>query len=398
MARRLQKCLRDRYVVATLSVMASAVLTLAIQPFFNGKAPLFFFTIAVILSASYGGLVTGLLATALSGFTVRWLFGEPVLMMAQYGLTVFTLVGVVASVFIERLHRMNVRLAQSNVEVEASKQKISEQADTLRRLNAKLSKQTQGLLKANDELQRFAYALAHDLNTPLRGIHTLTELLLHRNAGKLDDRSRECAALIVDKARGMESMIQGLLDYASAVDKPDERAATDANRIVVRAVQDLDSAIAATHARITWDALPCVYATEALLVRVFTNLIGNAVKYCPKDRNPEVHISATQQNGDGVFCVRDNGIGLDMKYADDIFGMFSRLHPAGEFEGSGIGLALCRMVIHRHGGRIWVESEPGSGCRFFFTLPCTVEGRPETSHIRSGTEGSTPPAVRATEA
>jgi light-regulated signal transduction histidine kinase (bacteriophytochrome) len=167
----------------------------------------------------------------------------------------------------------------------------------------------------------------------------------------------------------MQSMIRGLLDYAAAVDNPDERVVTDVNRIVARAVQDLDSAIEATNTRVTWAALPAIYATEALLVRVFANLIGNAIKCRLKGGNPEVHISAAEQKGEWVFCVRDSGIGLDMKYAEDIFGMFKRLHPAGEFEGSGIGLALCKMVIQRHGGRIWVESEVGKGCRFLFTLP-----------------------------
>ena len=366
----------NRYVASALGVAAAAVLTFATRPLFGGKVPLFVFTIAVILSASYGGLPAGLLATALSGCVVLSLFQENVLVMAHSSLALFALVGVVASVFIERLHRMNAALARSKVEVEAAKERISEHTEALRCVNEKLLERTEALFKTNEELQCFAYALAHDLHAPLRGISALTELLVHRNAEKLDDSSQECAALIVNKVRQMQSMIHGLLDYAAAVDKPDERVATDVSGIVARAIQELDSAIEATNARITWDALPAVYATDVLLVRVFSNLIGNAIKYCPRGRNPEVHISAAEQSGDWVFCVHDNGIGLDMKYAEDIFGMFRRLHTAGEFEGNGIGLAVCKMVIQRHGGRIWVESEVGKGCRFLFTLPMTVEIRP----------------------
>lgn len=381
MGRGLQGLILNRYLISTLSIVVAAMLTFAIRPAFDGKAPLFFFVIAVILSATYGGLITGLIATAVSSCIILCVFQEDVLVMAQSSLALFALIGVVASVFIDRLHRMNTTLARSNAENEVAKQKISEQADTLRRVNEKLSDQTDALFKANGELQRFAYALAHDLHTPLRGVSALTELLLQRNAAKLDDNSKECAALIVNKIRGMESMIQGLLNYAAAVDKPDARVATDVNRIVACAVQHLDSVIEATGARVTWDALPIAYTNEALLGRVFLNLIGNAIKYCPTSRTPEVHISAAERNGFCVFCVRDNGNGLDMKYAEEIFGMFKRLHTSGKFEGSGIGLALCKMVVQRHGGHIWVESEVGKGCRFLFTLPTTLEAQPELQTI-----------------
>jgi signal transduction histidine kinase len=397
MVRRLQRSNLKHYLVSALGVAVAAVLTLAIRPFFGGKAPLFFFTIVVILSASYGGLGTGLLATALSIGIVVSVFREHVLVMAHSSLALFALIGVVASVFIERLHRVNAALARSKIEAEDAKEKMSEHAEALRRVNEKLSERTEALFKTNEELQRFAYALAHDLHTPLRGISTLTDLLVRRNTEKLDESSKECAALIVAKIRGMQSLIQGLLDYAAAVDKPDERVAMNLNQVVARAIQDVDSAIEATNARITWDALPVVYASESLLVRVFSNLIGNGVKYCPKGRTPEIHISAAEQKNDWVFCVRDNGIGLEIKYAEDIFGIFKRLHSSGEFEGSGIGLALCKMVIQRYGGRIWVESEVGKGSRFLFTLPKATEGAEQFADERTAGEGPSPSGMRAAQ-
>ena len=135
-----------------------------------------------------------------------------------------------------------------------------------------------------------------------------------------------------------------------------------------RVLQNLRYAIETSGAVIELDPLPAVPVKEDLLVRVFSNLIANAIKYRSASR-PQIHISATEQGNNWLFCVTDNGIGLEMKYADDIFGMFKRLHGSEQYEGHGIGLALCKAVIERHGGRIWVESEPGKGSKFLFTLP-----------------------------
>jgi light-regulated signal transduction histidine kinase (bacteriophytochrome) len=197
-------------------------------------------------------------------------------------------------------------------------------------------------------------------------------LLVQRNAEKLDDSSKECAGMIVNRVQRMQSMIKGLLDYAAAVEKPEERAVVDCNELVTRALQDLDSSVKDCGAQITVDSLPSVPATESHLVQVFSNLIGNGIKYRPSIRIPQIHISAIEKESEWVFCVTDNGIGLDMKYAKDIFGMFKRLHNEDEYEGSGIGLALSKIVIERHGGRIWVESELGKGSRFLFTLPKAI--------------------------
>ena len=346
-----------RYSVSVLSVAAAGILTTAIEPLFQGKAPLFFFTVAAVISAAYGGVGPGLVATGLSVVIVVSFFRAEVLVLAvaHSSLILFAALGVGISLIMGHLHKTNAALVRAKERLEVA--------------NERLSERTEALSQANEELQRFAYALAHDLSTPLRGISALTELLVQRNAAKLDKSSRECAGMIVNKVQRTLSMIRGLLDYAAAGEKAEERALVDCTEVVDRAMDDLDSAIKECGAQITIAPLPSVLATDSQLVQVFTNLISNAIKYRLRVRRPQIHISASERNDEWVFCVSDNGIGLEMKYADEIFGMFRRLHGGDQFEGSGIGLALCKMIVQRHGGRIWVESEIGNGSRFFFTLP-----------------------------
>jgi signal transduction histidine kinase len=339
------------------SIAAASLLTIAIEPLFGGKAPLFFFIVAVVLSAAYGGLAAGLLATAF-GVGVAFLGFTPevlVVAIAHSGLVVFAGLGIGLSIIVGYLKRTNAELRSAKGHLETSNQKLAERSEALS--------------QANEELQRFAYALAHDLNAPLRGIAVLTDLFVQRNSDKIDESSRECAAMITGRVQRMQSMIKGLLDYAAVAEKPEDRGLVDCDLLVQRVIQDLDAVIAESGAQITVGNLPMVRATESHLDQVFANLISNAIKYRPSVRTPQVHISVAERGTDWLFCVRDNGIGLDMKFANDIFGMFKRLHADNQYGGSGIGLALCKIVIERHGGNIWVESELGKGSRFFFTFP-----------------------------
>jgi light-regulated signal transduction histidine kinase (bacteriophytochrome) len=346
-----------RYTVSFLSVFAASLLTVAVQPLFGGKAPLFFFTVAVIVSAVVGGLGPGLAATGLGVAVVILSFQPQILVLsaAHSSVVLFGLLGVGISGALGYLRRVNAALVMAKASLETA--------------NEKLAERTQSLSQSNEELQRFAYALAHDLNTPLRGISALTTLLLERNAQNLDESSQECARMIVGRVERLQAMIKGLLDYAAAVEKPEERVVLDCTALVGRAILDLDDTVRESGAQIVIDPLPSVRATESHLTQVFSNLISNAMKYRPIVRHPQIHISAHLKGDDWAFCVSDNGIGLDMKFAEDIFGMFRRLHGEDQYEGTGIGLALCKIIVERHGGRIWVESEVGKGSRFFFTIP-----------------------------
>ena len=360
-----------RYSTAILSVLAAAALTFAVEQVFHGKAPLFFFVLAAIVSAAYGGIGPGLCATG-AGAGVILLFFHPevfVLELARSGVIIFAVLGVGTSLIFGRLQKRNADLGDAKRRLET--------------VNEKLAERSHALSQTNEELQRFAYALAHDLNAPLRGIAALTELLVERNFEALDESSKECAEMIVKNVRRMQSMIKGLLDYASAVEKPEERAPVDCNALVAMARQDLAAAIQECDAQIAVGPLPSVPATQSHLQQVFSNLISNAIKYRPAFRKPQIHVTASERAGEWLFCVSDNGIGVDMKYAQDIFGMFRRLHEADQYEGSGIGLALCKIVIERHGGRIWVESEAGKGSRFFFTLPKGAGAHPPSSYPAS---------------
>ena len=350
-----------RYSTSTLFVVVAAVLTVAIEPLFQGKAPLFFFTVATVISAATGGVGPGLFATGLSVAFIFSSFKPEVLVLAvaHSSLMLFTILGVGISLILGYLQKTNAALTQAK--------------ERLAIANQNLSQRTEALSQANEELQRFAYALAHDLNSPLRGISALTELLVERNAERLDQSSKECAGMIVSKVQRMQSLIKGLLDYADATEKPATTSSVDCNAVFEQVKQVLDSEIKQCGAQITVARLPAVLATESQLVQVFSNLVSNAIKYRPSIRQPRIQISATERGREWVFCVSDNGIGLDMKYADEIFGMFNRLHGENQYKGSGIGLALCKTVVQRHGGQIWVESEVGKGCRFFFTLPKEIE-------------------------
>lgn len=356
------------YLVCFLFVLVAALLTIGVRPFFSGRAPLVFFAIGVTLVAAYGGTFEALVATGLSIGIIFALFRDHVfaLVMAESALTLFAVLGVAIALVVGKLRQLNARLIDTRDQLESANRE-------LKLANEKLAQQSDVLWHSNEELQRFAYALAHDLHNPLRSIGALTDLLVDRNSGKLDESSKECARMITGGVQRMESMIRSLLDYAAAVGGGDDsEAVTDGNSVVDRVLEDLRYAIETSGTMVTVERLPTVSVNEAHLVQVFSNLIGNAIKYRSALR-PEIHISAREQGAHWLFTVKDNGIGLDMQYATDIFGMFKRLHSSNGYEGTGVGLALCKVIIQRNGGHIWVESEPGKGSSFFFTLPKTAE-------------------------
>ena len=345
-----------RYGMSALLAGAAALLTLAIQPLLGGKATLIFFAIAVAMSAAYGGLWPGLLTTLLSMIAVGLLFQNSnyLLAQSQSSLVLFAVLGLTISAIIHLLHRANANVVTARTALE--------------RANKQLSERTEALSRSNEELRQFAYALSHDLQAPLRNIGTLTALLVRRNNEILDKDSKEYADLIVTGVQRMESMIKGLLDYTTAAVDIQDRSVANSNTIFEKALHNLRYLIDTEGAVITCDELPIVQANDDRLAQVFSNLITNAIKY-HGNRKPKIHVSATDNGTEWIFKVADNGIGIDMKHADEIFVLFKRLPGSQERDGSGIGLAVCKTVIERFGGQIWVESEPGKGSTFFFTIP-----------------------------
>jgi two-component system CheB/CheR fusion protein len=242
-------------------------------------------------------------------------------------------------------------------------------------LELDLSARTAQLLRSNERLSRFAYAVSHDLQEPLRMIGSYTQLLARRNTGRLDSDSDQFVRFVLAGVDRMRKLIQDLLEYSRTGNEPlGTTVATDASLILNLALQQLQLRIEETGAKITFDNLPSVIANQDLLMRVFQNLVGNAIKY--SDKQPaEVHVSSERVATEWVFSVRDNGIGIDPQHHDCIFEPFQRLRRRAEYAGTGVGLAICKQIIERHGGRMWVESDEGKGSTFYFTIPDSNSGQ-----------------------
>ena len=237
-----------------------------------------------------------------------------------------------------------------------------------KRIEEELGRQTQELHRSNKELEQFAYVASHDLREPIRKVSSFTQLLAQRYQGRLDASADKFIGYIVDGASRMEKLIDDLLTYSRVGRRDILMEETDLSTIMSRVVIDLEKAIKETHAQVTFDPLPTVMANPTQMGQLLQNLVANAIKFHGA-APPQVHLSAQPQGNEWRLTVRDNGIGIEPQYAERIFVMFQRLHSRQEYPGTGIGLAVCKKIVERHGGRIWVESELGKGAAFHFTLP-----------------------------
>ena len=247
----------------------------------------------------------------------------------------------------------------SGIVADITDRKLAEQA---------LIASTEELSRSNTELEQFAYVASHDLREPLRMVTSYTQLLKKRYAGQLDSDADDFIGFAVDGAARMESLIQDLLEYSRVGSRGSEFSETDLEQTLMRSLKNLEVAVEEAAAEVTHDPMPSAVCDGSQVGLVFQNLIANSLKFRGED-HPKVHVGARLDDGEWVFSVSDNGLGIGPEYFERIFVIFQRLLPRDVYEGSGMGLAICRRIVERHGGRIWVESEPGSGATFYFTIP-----------------------------
>ncbi|MDH3298798.1 MAG: PAS domain S-box protein [Gemmatimonadota bacterium] len=224
------------------------------------------------------------------------------------------------------------------------------------------------LKRSNQELEHFARVASHDLQEPLRMVAGYTQLLATRYGGQLDETAREYMRYAVDGTARMQELIQGLLTYSRVQLEAGEPESVDLEEVVEWARANLQTAITESGATLTVGRLPTVDGERLQFGQLFQNLIGNALKF-RGEKPPHIEISATRQDGEWLFAVSDNGIGIAEEFREHVFEMFNRLHTVDEYEGTGIGLSVCRRIVERHEGRMWLESVPGEGTTFYFTLP-----------------------------
>lgn len=238
----------------------------------------------------------------------------------------------------------------------------TEDEDTLHQENERLT-------ASNRDLEQFAYVASHDLQEPLRMVVSYGKMLEKKYGGELDDEARAFIGFMVDGGARMQSMISDLLEFSRIGREDRERDEIDSGQAVVDSLLGLSLSVAEAEARVIHTDLPKIVYDRPQFVRLMQNLIGNAIKYRAPDRAPCITVTARHAGAEWLFSVEDNGIGIDPAHFEQVFTIFRRLPPAGKIRGTGIGLAVCRKIVEHHGGRIWVESRPGSGSTFRFTVP-----------------------------
>lgn len=260
----------------------------------------------------------------------------------------------------KRVQERTIQLSRANEALQAEIVERKQAEKEIKRYAANLK-------ISNDELQQFAYVASHDLQEPLRMISSYLQLIEHRYKDKLDKDADEFIAYAVDGAKRLQDLIDGLLEYSRVGTKGKSFELVDCGYILEKALINLKVTVEESGTLITHDPLPTVMADSTQIVQLFQNLIGNAIKFRSKE-TPRIHISAKLKENEWVFSLRDNGLGIESQYKERIFNIFQRLYGR-EYPGTGIGLAICKRIAERHGGRIWVESEPGKGSTFYFTIP-----------------------------
>jgi signal transduction histidine kinase len=256
------------------------------------------------------------------------------------------------------LHQKSEEIRRLNLSLE----------ERVRQRTASLEERSAELARSNEELEQFAAVASHDLQEPLRTMCTCLQLIEANNKGKLSAEDEDSLQQVLKSSRRMRQLILDVLAYSRVGNERPQFQKVDTNTLVHEILEQLNGVIAERKAVITGGPLPEVWAEPLLLKQVFQNLLGNAIKFC-NDKAPQVDVHAHILKEGWIFKVKDNGIGIESRHYDKIFRLFKRLNNSEEFQGSGLGLSICKKIVEMHGGKIWVESRPGEGSTFYFTLP-----------------------------
>ncbi len=271
---------------------------------------------------------------------------------------------------LERLARdvdvMRQRIASDLAKVEAARQQIEE-------ANIQLEQQAAELTRSNRDLEQFAYVASHDLQEPLRKVASFCQLLQRRYAGQLDERADQYIAFAVNGAQRMQRLINDLLAFSRIGRVTTGFVEVDLTNVVAEAASRLDGVRERTSAEVTWSSLPVVKGEEELLITLFTNLIGNSLKFRRPDETCRVHLSCQEVDDGYEISCEDNGIGIEPEFAEKVFVIFQRLHPRDAYAGTGIGLAVAKKIVEYHGGQIWIDGHYRGGTAIRFTLPVAVD-------------------------
>ncbi len=259
---------------------------------------------------------------------------------------------------------------QRTSELQAANSQLQTEIGERRRAEETLRQTAEELARSNRDLEQFAYVASHDLQEPLRAVAGYVELLQHRYFEKLDEKALQFIAGASDGAARMQTLVVDLLAFSRVGTQRKRFERTDLNSVLELALSSLRVSLQEAGAKVTADVLPVLDVDATQIAQLLQNLIGNAIKF-RSDRPPEIHVSAKKQRGSWLFSVKDNGIGIESQYRERIFLIFQRLHTRLKYPGTGIGLAICKKIVERHGGEIWVDSEPGKGSVFHFTIPVT---------------------------
>jgi signal transduction histidine kinase len=256
---------------------------------------------------------------------------------------------------------------EQTTELVASNERLQKEIAGRKRAETELAKRAEELARTNTELEQFAYVASHDLREPLRMVSSYLQLLKQHSQDQLDETAHEFIDFAIDGAARMKRLIADLLTFSRVGTRDLEPEPTSGEQVLEQVLGDLQMLIEENKASVTHDPLPTVMADATQLAQLFQNLISNSIKF-RSEQPPCIHIGARECEGGWEFSIRDNGIGIDPQFTDRIFVIFQRLHAISEYPGTGIGLAICKKIVERHGGRIWVESKVGAGATFYFTL------------------------------